>query len=176
MRERCAADVRDTALAILCGLCLLFAAAAIMPPQSIASEPMYWSTATGAVFVSLPPRISAIWKLFQEKIKARMAATISSPDDSDRIPPSRTRAPTSQATRKAFIAVTESCSQTTPAARRYVVGWAGEHELHVLSPRLLARTKGNQLSQEGSRDDREPLIRRQNSTIRVGPGIALSRS
>src|SRR5687768_6579154 len=28
---------------------------------------------------------------------------------------------------------------TAPAARRYVVGWAGERELHVLSPRLLAQ-------------------------------------
>src|ERR1700759_3136393 len=26
---------------------------------------------------------------------------------------------------------------TTPAARRYVVGWAGPREIHVLSPRLL---------------------------------------
>jgi hypothetical protein len=28
---------------------------------------------------------------------------------------------------------------TAPAARRYVVGWAGERELHVLAPRLLAQ-------------------------------------
>ena len=32
---------------------------------------------------------------------------------------------------------------TAPAARRYVVGWAGEHELHVLSPRLLAQRASN---------------------------------
>ena len=32
---------------------------------------------------------------------------------------------------------------TAPAARRYVVGWAGERELHVLSPRLLARRASN---------------------------------
>ena len=30
-----------------------------------------------------------------------------------------------------------------PAARRYVVGWAGERELHVLSPRLLAQRASN---------------------------------
>jgi hypothetical protein len=30
-----------------------------------------------------------------------------------------------------------------PAARRYVVGWAGEHELHVLAPRVLARRASN---------------------------------
>ncbi len=30
-----------------------------------------------------------------------------------------------------------------PAARRYVVGWAGERELHVLAPRLLARRASN---------------------------------
>jgi hypothetical protein len=32
---------------------------------------------------------------------------------------------------------------TAPAARRYVVGWAGERELHVLSPRLLAQRASN---------------------------------
>jgi hypothetical protein len=32
---------------------------------------------------------------------------------------------------------------TNPAARRYVVGWAGERELHVLSPRLLAHRASN---------------------------------
>ena len=32
---------------------------------------------------------------------------------------------------------------TAPAARRYVVGWAAEHELHVLSPRLLAQRASN---------------------------------
>jgi hypothetical protein len=32
---------------------------------------------------------------------------------------------------------------TSPAARRYVVGWAAEHELHVLSPRLLAQRASN---------------------------------
>jgi len=32
---------------------------------------------------------------------------------------------------------------TAPAARRYVVGWAGERELHVLSPRLLAERASN---------------------------------
>ena len=32
---------------------------------------------------------------------------------------------------------------TDPAARRYVVGWAGERELHVLSPRLLAQRASN---------------------------------
>src|SRR6188472_4148125 len=32
---------------------------------------------------------------------------------------------------------------TPPAARRYVVGWAGERELHVLSPRLLAQRASN---------------------------------
>jgi hypothetical protein len=32
---------------------------------------------------------------------------------------------------------------TAPAARRYVVGWAGERELHVLSPRLLAHRASN---------------------------------
>ena len=32
---------------------------------------------------------------------------------------------------------------TAPAARRYVVGWAGERELHVLAPRLLARRASN---------------------------------
>ena len=32
---------------------------------------------------------------------------------------------------------------TAPAARRYVVGWAREHELHVLSPRLLAERASN---------------------------------
>jgi len=32
---------------------------------------------------------------------------------------------------------------TDPAARRYVVGWAGEHELHVLAPRLLASRASN---------------------------------
>src|SRR5205085_9240840 len=31
----------------------------------------------------------------------------------------------------------------SPAGRRYVVGWAGEHELHVLSPRLLALRASN---------------------------------
>jgi hypothetical protein len=30
-----------------------------------------------------------------------------------------------------------------PAARRYVVGWAGERELHVLAPRVLARRASN---------------------------------
>ena len=29
------------------------------------------------------------------------------------------------------------------SARRYVVGWAGEHELHVLSPRILAKRASN---------------------------------
>ena len=32
---------------------------------------------------------------------------------------------------------------TTPAARRYVVGWAGPRELHVLCPRLLAHRASN---------------------------------
>jgi hypothetical protein len=32
---------------------------------------------------------------------------------------------------------------SAPAARRYVVGWAGEHELHVLSPRALAKRASN---------------------------------
>jgi len=32
---------------------------------------------------------------------------------------------------------------TAPSARRYVVGWAGERELHVLSPRLLAERASN---------------------------------
>lgn len=32
---------------------------------------------------------------------------------------------------------------TAPAGRRYVVGWAGERELHVLSPRVLARRASN---------------------------------
>src|SRR3954453_5189484 len=30
-----------------------------------------------------------------------------------------------------------------PAARRYVVGWAGVRELHVLAPRLLAHRASN---------------------------------
>jgi hypothetical protein len=33
--------------------------------------------------------------------------------------------------------------RTAPAARRYVVGWAAERELHVLSPRLLAQRASN---------------------------------
>ena len=32
---------------------------------------------------------------------------------------------------------------TAPAARRYVVGWAAERELHVLTPRLLAHRASN---------------------------------
>lgn len=32
---------------------------------------------------------------------------------------------------------------TDPAGRRYVVGWASERELHVLSPRVLARRASN---------------------------------
>jgi hypothetical protein len=32
---------------------------------------------------------------------------------------------------------------TAPSARRYVVGWAGARELHVLSPRLLAQRASN---------------------------------
>ena len=32
---------------------------------------------------------------------------------------------------------------TAPAARRYLVGWAGERELHVLAPRLLAQRASN---------------------------------
>src|SRR3954465_15505960 len=32
---------------------------------------------------------------------------------------------------------------TAPAARRHVVGWAGQRELHVLSPRLLAHRASN---------------------------------
>ena len=32
---------------------------------------------------------------------------------------------------------------TAPAARRYVVGWTAERELHVLSPRLLAQRASN---------------------------------
>src|SRR5690349_19684045 len=32
---------------------------------------------------------------------------------------------------------------TAPAARRYIVGWAGERELHVLAPRLLAQRASN---------------------------------
>jgi hypothetical protein len=32
---------------------------------------------------------------------------------------------------------------TAPAARRYVVGWAGEREIHVLAPRLLAQRASN---------------------------------
>ena len=32
---------------------------------------------------------------------------------------------------------------TAPAARRYEDGWAGERELHVLSPRLLAQRASN---------------------------------
>jgi hypothetical protein len=32
---------------------------------------------------------------------------------------------------------------TAPAGRRYLVGWAGERELHVLAPRVLARRASN---------------------------------
>jgi hypothetical protein len=32
---------------------------------------------------------------------------------------------------------------TAPAGRRYVVGWAGEREIHVLSPRVLAKRASN---------------------------------
>src|ERR1700742_1824700 len=32
---------------------------------------------------------------------------------------------------------------TTPAARRYVVGWAGPREIHVLCPRVLAQRASN---------------------------------
>ena len=32
---------------------------------------------------------------------------------------------------------------TAPAARRYLVGWAGERELHLLAPRLLAQRASN---------------------------------
>jgi hypothetical protein len=32
---------------------------------------------------------------------------------------------------------------SAPAARRYVVGWAGDHELHVLAPRILAKRASN---------------------------------
>ena len=32
---------------------------------------------------------------------------------------------------------------TAPAGRRYLAGWAGENELHVLSPRLLAQRASN---------------------------------
>lgn len=32
---------------------------------------------------------------------------------------------------------------TAPAGRRYLAGWAGERELHVLAPRLLARRASN---------------------------------
>lgn len=32
---------------------------------------------------------------------------------------------------------------TAPAGRRYIAGWAGEAELHVLSPRLLAQRASN---------------------------------
>jgi hypothetical protein len=32
---------------------------------------------------------------------------------------------------------------TAPAARRYLVGWAGDRELHVLAPRLLAHRASN---------------------------------
>ena len=32
---------------------------------------------------------------------------------------------------------------TAPAGRRYLVGWCGENELHVLAPRLLARRASN---------------------------------
>jgi hypothetical protein len=32
---------------------------------------------------------------------------------------------------------------TTPAGRRYLVGWAGEHDLHVLAPRVLAQRASN---------------------------------
>lgn len=32
---------------------------------------------------------------------------------------------------------------TDPAGRRYVVGWAGERELHVLAPRVLAKRASN---------------------------------
>src|SRR3954451_22808931 len=32
---------------------------------------------------------------------------------------------------------------TSPASRRYVVGWAGPRELHVLCPRLLAHRASN---------------------------------
>jgi hypothetical protein len=32
---------------------------------------------------------------------------------------------------------------TAPAGRRYVVGWAGDRELHVLSPRVLAKRASN---------------------------------
>ena len=38
---------------------------------------------------------------------------------------------------------------TTPAARRYLAGWPGRRELHVLSPRLLAERAANV---EGSRE------------------------
>ena len=32
---------------------------------------------------------------------------------------------------------------TAPAGRRYLVGWAGEHDLHVLAPRVLAQRASN---------------------------------
>lgn len=32
---------------------------------------------------------------------------------------------------------------SAPVARRYVVGWAGEHELHVMAPRVLAKRASN---------------------------------
>lgn len=32
---------------------------------------------------------------------------------------------------------------SAPSARRYVVGWAGDHELHVLAPRALAKRASN---------------------------------
>ena len=56
---------------------------------------------------------------------------------------------------------------TAPAARRYVVGWAGQRELHVLCPRLLAHRASNvegsleMLMLAPSRAARAPLRRRQ---------------
>ena len=55
---------------------------------------------------------------------------------------------------------------TAPAARRYVVGWAGPRELHVLCPRLLAHRASNvegsleMLMLAPSRAARAPLRRR----------------
>jgi hypothetical protein len=50
---------------------------------------------------------------------------------------------------------------TAPAGRRYLVGWAGEQELHVLAPRALARRASNA---EGSLE-----------TLMLAPGALLAR-
>ena len=50
---------------------------------------------------------------------------------------------------------------TVPAGRRYLVGWVGEQELHVLAPRALARRASNV---EGSLE-----------TLMLAPGALLAR-